>query len=115
MKEPELSRHERMILNSIEQELRGDEPLDRKLRTLEGGNWAWAHRWGLITMHRLGLVTTLLSVACAALFVLAVATLSLALLWSFAAVWTVTVVCVLGLVQRRRRRRPAASSSRKAG
>lgn len=98
---PELSEQEQRILRDIEEDLRVDQVLDRRLRTLHRGIRPWAspgdwYRHG----HGLGLCTALLGMACAVLFVRAAATSSPALIWVFAAVWVVTLVCLLRLVIR---------------
>ncbi|MFB6518650.1 hypothetical protein [Streptomyces sp. NPDC056401] len=57
----------------------------------------------------------LLGVACAVLFVRAVATSSPGLIWAFAAVWVLTLVCLLLLVIRWCRGTAAASARPKGG
>ncbi|WP_370413660.1 DUF3040 domain-containing protein [Streptomyces fradiae] len=110
MNERKLSREEKMILDGIEQDLRGDEPLDHRLRALgeENSPGGWIRR------HRLGLATACLGIVCVALFVPTVATSSPALLWLFAAVWVVTAVCLIRWVERGWRRRRTAAARRKA-
>ncbi|MFF0474916.1 DUF3040 domain-containing protein [Streptomyces sp. NPDC004284] len=98
---PELSQRERQILDDIEQDLRADQLLDRRLRTLHRGIRPWTSRRG--DRHRLrglGLRTVLLGIACAVLFVRAVATSSLVLIWAFATVWVLTLVRLLLLAIR---------------
>ncbi|WP_449483184.1 DUF3040 domain-containing protein [Streptomyces avidinii] len=89
-----------MILEDIEGGLRTDELLDRRLRTLSRGIRPWTGAWNNALDHRTGLGTGLLALACAALFVRAVATASPTLLWLFAGLWVVTAVCVLRLLCR---------------
>ncbi|MGR4878668.1 DUF3040 domain-containing protein [Streptomyces sp. LARHCF249] len=115
---PELSQQEQRILNDIEQELRADQLLDRTLRTLHRGIRPWAPRdWH--RPHGLGLCTAFLGLACAALFVRAVSTSSTGLIWAFAAVWVLTLVCLLVLVIRWCRKAAAgggaASADRERG
>lgn len=94
---PELSRQERIILNDIEQDLRADQLLDRRLRTLRRGIRPWASPWNWARRHPAGLCTGLLGAACAALLVCAVATSSPPLVWAFAAVWVITLVSLIRL------------------
>ncbi len=106
MDDPELSRKEQMILDVIEQDLRSDARLDRRLRTLRRGGVPWSGSWGRALHHHLGVSTACLGIACAVLFVQAVAsTPSPAALWSFAAVWVPTGVCLIRLLQRRRHKK----------
>lgn len=124
---PELSRQERMILDDIEGGLRTDELLDRRLRALSRGIRPWTGAWNNALDHRSGLCTGLLAIACAALFVRAVATTSTTLLWLFAGLWVLTAVCLLRLVcrwgrakavkfmARRERPEPPVSGSASAG
>ncbi|MFF5701821.1 DUF3040 domain-containing protein [Streptomyces sp. NPDC012794] len=108
---PELSEHERMILDGIEGDLRSDARLDRRLRTLRRGLGPWSGTWS-----RQGLWTSLLVLLCASLFVRAVATGSPALLWLFAGVWVLTAVRLLRLGcswGRRRMNARAAAAARR--
>ncbi|MCZ0978547.1 DUF3040 domain-containing protein [Streptomyces diastatochromogenes] len=102
---PELSRQEQRILDDIERDLRADQLLDRRLRTLRRGIRPWTPRAPRKDRRRLrGLgprATVLLGAVCAVLFVRAVGTSSLALIWAFAAVWVLTLGCLLLLVVRR--------------
>lgn len=110
---PELSQQEQRILKDIEQELRADQLLDRRLRTLHRGFRPWALRdWR--RPQGLGLWTAFLGLVCAALFVRAVSTSSAALIWAFAAVWVLTLVCLLVLVIRWCRK-ASASAGHKTG
>ncbi|MET9468255.1 hypothetical protein ABZY44_26425 [Streptomyces sp. NPDC006544] len=97
---PELTHQERMILEDIEGGLRTDELLDRRLRTLSRGMRPWTGAWNTALDHRLGLCTSLLAVACAALFVRAAVSASPGPLWLFAALWVPTALCLLRLTCR---------------
>ncbi|WP_051794460.1 DUF3040 domain-containing protein [Streptomyces sp. NRRL S-87] len=88
---------ERTVLTEIEQGLRGQDPrLDHRLRTMR------MHRcsgpWHTLRRHRLGAVAWLLGAASVALFVLAVSAPEPALIWAFAAMWALTLGCLLKLV-----------------
>lgn len=109
---PELSQQEQRILHDIEQELSADQLLDRRLRTLRRGIRPWASSKGRHGPHGLGLCTALLGTVCAVLFVRAAATSSPALIWAFAAVWVLMLVCLLRLVIRWCRTAAAASKGR---
>ncbi|MFD9307517.1 hypothetical protein ACFWCB_33395 [Streptomyces sp. NPDC060048] len=109
---PELSQQERMILEGIEQDLRTDQLLDRRLRTLRRGLRPWVSPLGWSRRHGLGVSTCLLGVVCAVLFVRAVATSSPTLIWAFAAVWVLTLVCLMLLVIRWCRRAVAGAAGR---
>ncbi|MFI8520686.1 DUF3040 domain-containing protein [Streptomyces sp. NPDC085481] len=92
MDEARLSPQERRILAEIEHGLGEDQHLARRLR---------AGRPGLGTRRlATGPVAALLGVAAVTLFVTAVATEAPALIWAFAAVWVLTLVCVLQLLIR---------------
>ncbi|MCX4985115.1 hypothetical protein [Streptomyces sp. NBC_00572] len=116
MHDPKLTHQERMILEGIEEGLRGDESLNRRLRTLglaharrhEGAGGAW----GAVLRNRLGWCTIVLGIACVALFGLAAASSSPAPIWCFAAVWVVTAVCLIRLLQRAVERRRNVSARR---
>lgn len=113
---PELSQHEQRILGEIEQDLRADQLLERRLRTLHRGFRPWTSPRDWYSGHnRLGLCTVLFGSVCAILFVRAAAISSTALIWAFAAVWVLTLVCLLVLVIRRCRKAAAAAASRKKG
>lgn len=108
MEEARLSQRERRILAEIENDLRKDEPLDRRLRTMRRGtplpkDVARGVRGG-VRRHRSGLGVALLGALTLALLVLAVATEAPALIWAFAAVWVLTLCCLLRLVIRWSRR-----------
>lgn len=92
MDEARLSPRERRILAEIEQSLGGDGAFARGLR---------ARRFRRLA----GPATALLGAVTITLFALAVATEEPALLWAFAAVWVVTLVCLLTLLLRWSRRR----------
>ncbi|MFC8508677.1 DUF3040 domain-containing protein [Streptomyces sp. NPDC057411] len=86
MDEARLSPRERRILAEIERDLGQDRALARGLRT---GRW----------VRRVeGPATAVLGIVAIILFVLAVATEAPALIWAFAAVWVVTLVCLLRLL-----------------
>lgn len=91
---PELSKHERSILDGIERELCADELLDRRLRTLSRGIRPWTPRRTALE-RRIALLTWLLAAACVAVFARAVATQAPTLLWTFAALWVLTAVSLL--------------------
>ncbi|MFJ6797651.1 DUF3040 domain-containing protein [Streptomyces sp. NPDC091268] len=109
---PELSRQERRILGDIERELRADQLLDRRLRTLHRGIRPWTTQGDWRRRHGLGLGTGFLAVVCAVLLVRAAATSSPALIWAFAAAGVGTLLCLLVLVIRWCRRLAAASAHR---
>ncbi|MEU6932433.1 DUF3040 domain-containing protein [Streptomyces sp. NPDC046385] len=92
MDEARLSPRERRILEEIEQSLGADRSLARGLRTGHAG------RHGLRLRRPGGRATALLGAVALTLFVTAVATESPALIWAFAAVWVVTLVCLLRLL-----------------
>lgn len=101
---PELSRQEQRVLDDIEQDLRADRLLDRRLRTLRRGIRPWTPRTDRRRLRGPGLRTVLLGVACLVLFVRAVGTSSLVLIWAFATVWVVTLAClILSVIHRCRR------------
>ncbi|WP_327677661.1 DUF3040 domain-containing protein [Streptomyces sp. NBC_00467] len=94
-----LSEPERVILAEIERELRTDEALDRRLRTMRptapvGG------AFGSFRGFRLATLTSLLSAVAVMLFVMAAVSSTPALLWVFAGVWVLTAVCLLQLACR---------------
>ncbi|GLX20819.1 DUF3040 domain-containing protein [Streptomyces lavendulae] len=109
---PELSERERMILAGIEGDLRSDERLDRRLRTLRRGFGPWSGAWS-----RAGTWTALLVLGCACLFVRAVATGAPALLWLFSGVWVATAVRLLwlGCAWGRRRAKAWAGTRARGG
>lgn len=112
---PELSQQELRILGDIEQDLRADQLLERRLRTLRRGVRPWTSPRDWRAPHLLGLCAALLGAGCAALFVRAVATSSPALIWAFAVLWVLTLVCLLLLVIRWCRKAAASSSEREGG
>ncbi|MGW6704614.1 DUF3040 domain-containing protein [Streptomyces sp. NPDC054956] len=107
---PELSKHERDVLDVIERELRADVLLDRRLRTLSRGG---IRPWSLD--RRPVFFTCLLGITCATFFVRAVATRSTALLWTFAGLWVLTAVCVLQLAYQWAIRKTTARAHRRKG
>ncbi|MFE5539819.1 DUF3040 domain-containing protein [Streptomyces sp. NPDC056492] len=88
-----LSDHERRALSEIEADLKADHSLQRILRA--------AHTR---PRHR-AVAACLLGAATLALLVAAAVTVSLPLIWGFAAAWTLTVVLALPLVGQWIRRR----------
>ncbi|WP_338491640.1 hypothetical protein [Streptomyces sp. SJL17-4] len=114
---PKLTHQERKILEGIEEGLRGDASLTRRLRSLGNtgaGTGSAGGTWGAVLRHRLGWFTTVLGIACVALFLLAVASTSSGPLWLFAAVWVVTAVCLMRLLLRAVARRRSAAARRTA-
>ncbi|MEV7282353.1 DUF3040 domain-containing protein [Streptomyces sp. NPDC093111] len=89
MDEARLSPRERRILEEIEQGLGTDRSFARGLRAGHPG--PRLRRPG-------GRATALLGAVALTLFVTAVATESPPLIWAFAAVWVVTLVCLLRLL-----------------
>ncbi|MFD3696856.1 DUF3040 domain-containing protein [Streptomyces sp. NPDC058646] len=110
---PELSRQEQRMLADIERDLCADPLLDRRLRTMHRGIRPWSSPAARARRNGLALCASFLGFVCAVLFVRAAATSSPALLWAFAAVWVVTLVCLLLLVMRRWRRAAAVLAARK--
>ncbi|MEU7700192.1 hypothetical protein [Streptomyces sp. NPDC039028] len=114
---PKLTQQERKILEGIEQGLRSDASLSRRLRSLGhtgGGHGRSEGARGAVLGRRLGLITGVLGVACVALFLLAALSSSSGPLWLFAAVWVVTAVCLMGLLMRAVARRRNAVPHRSA-
>ncbi|MFF8606891.1 DUF3040 domain-containing protein [Streptomyces sp. NPDC015346] len=129
MDESPLSQHERRVLAEIEDALREDASLERRLRTMRGGGLGHAVRKGPghgpgdgpgqaprngsghgLRRHLLALAGALLGALTLALLVLAVATGEPALTWAFAAAWVLTLTCLLRLVIRWSRRLASRSS-----
>ncbi|MET9857478.1 hypothetical protein ABZY57_31695 [Streptomyces sp. NPDC006450] len=94
---PELSRQELMILKDMEQDLRADRLLDRRLRTLRRGIRPWTPPGNWLRRHGAALYAWLLGTAGAVLLVYAVTTPSPPLIWAFAAVWVLTLVRLIRL------------------
>ncbi|MFF0484651.1 DUF3040 domain-containing protein [Streptomyces sp. NPDC004435] len=100
MDETRLSAYERRVLAEIEEDLRGDAGLDRRMAgrrpspRLPGPR---ATAWRRLAAVALGAATV-------TLLVLAVATSAPALIWAFAAVWVATLVLLLRLAIRWTRR-----------
>ncbi|MFK0234107.1 DUF3040 domain-containing protein [Streptomyces vinaceus] len=96
-----LSDHERRALSAIEADLEADRSLRRILRAAHSGP------------RRLVLATCLLGAVTLGLLVAAAVTVSLPLIWGFAAAWTLTVVLALPLagqwIRRRWQRREHAA------
>ncbi|MER5760541.1 hypothetical protein [Streptomyces sp. NPDC002082] len=111
---PELSQQELRILGDIEQDLRADQLLERRLRTLRRGIRPWTTPRDWQGPHLLGVCAALLGAGCAAVFVRAVATSSPALIWAFAVLWVLTLGCLLLLVIRWCRKASAASAGHEA-
>ncbi|MFJ7158218.1 DUF3040 domain-containing protein [Streptomyces sp. NPDC101118] len=96
---PGFSERERTILDGIERDLAGEDALlDRRMRTMRRGLRPWAVPWRGARRHPLRLAAPLLLTASATLFVLAVAAERPALIWAFAAVWLVTLACLLRML-----------------
>jgi hypothetical protein len=96
MDEARLSRREQRILDEIEEALREDEALEHGLRTMRSGGG----RRFTVGGHRAALGVALLGALTLGLLVLAVTTGRPGLIWAFAAVWVVTLSCLLRLVIR---------------
>ncbi|MFF3838761.1 hypothetical protein [Streptomyces sp. NPDC001930] len=114
---PRLTHQERKILEGIEQGLRSDASLNRRLRSLghtTAGTGSAGGTWGAVLRHRLGWFTAVLGIACVALFLVAAASSSSGPLWLFAAVWVVTAVCLMHLLVRAVSRRRGAAARRRA-
>lgn len=100
MDEARLSQRERRILAEIEEALSEDEALERGLRTMRRrGRRGGGGRFSL-GGHPAALGVVLLGVLTLGLLVLAVATGHPALIWVFAAMWVLTLCCLLRLVVR---------------
>ncbi|GGT78993.1 MULTISPECIES: DUF3040 domain-containing protein [Streptomyces] len=125
MDETPLSQHERRVLAEIEDALREDALLERRLRTMRRGGLGHAVRKGPgrgpgegrtrkgrhgVRGRLAALGVTLLGMLTLALLVLAVATGEPALTWAFAAAWVLTLSCLLRLVVRWSRRLASRSS-----
>ncbi len=103
MDEAGLSDHERRILSEIESQLQNEEDLERRLRTMRGQR----------SMPRIlsrvapgirrpnGPVVCFLALASLILLIAASLTVSPALIWVFAATWTLTLVTAVPLIGRR--------------
>ncbi len=111
MDEAGLSEPERLMLAEIERELRTDEALDRRLRTMRPASLVAGTFEGL-RVFRLATVAALLSVVAVTLFVMAAFSSTSVLLWVFAGVWVVTGVCLLQLACRWGSRRLTARAGR---
>ncbi|MFF5449446.1 DUF3040 domain-containing protein [Streptomyces sp. NPDC012888] len=95
-----LSPRERTILSEIEQDLRGDAVLARRLRTMRRGPRPWTGRPGDLRHHRTVLAAVLLGGLSCALFGPAVTTSQPALVGAFALTWTGTLACAVTLLCR---------------
>ncbi|MFD7321616.1 hypothetical protein ACFV9D_11115 [Streptomyces sp. NPDC059875] len=105
MDEARLSQRERRILAEIEDALSEDEALERGLRTMRRGRRGGRRRQGRRGERAGGgrsavVGVALLGVVTLGLLALAVATGNPALIWAFAAVWVLTLWCLLRLVIR---------------
>ncbi|MFG2292262.1 hypothetical protein [Streptomyces sp. NPDC048603] len=101
-----LSERERTILTGIEQDLRGDAVLDRRLRTMRRGVRPWGrtrhtrHLRHSVRAHGMALTGGLLGIVSLGLFLAAASSGSPALAWAFALAWTGTLACGITLVLR---------------
>ncbi|MEV8530581.1 DUF3040 domain-containing protein [Streptomyces sp. NPDC051211] len=107
-----LSQRERTILTEIEQDLRADAVLERRLRTMRRGARPWAGPRGAVRAHRTGVAAALLACMSFGLFLAAVSTASPALVWAFALTWAGTLACLVTLVRRWCRKLAAALEAR---
>ncbi|MDQ1012537.1 hypothetical protein QFZ82_007022 [Streptomyces sp. V4I23] len=85
-----LSQRERAILAGIEEQLRTDALLDRRLRTMRPG-LPFTEAPGLLRGRLLTLGTGLGGAMTAVLLVMAASSSSPALIWAFAATWVLTL------------------------
>ncbi|MEV4682535.1 DUF3040 domain-containing protein [Streptomyces kurssanovii] len=112
-----LSEPERLILAQIEQDLRADEFLDRRLRTMSPGPplARMTHRF---RSHLLAAAVGVLAALTFVLLAMAASTSKPVLIWAFAATWALTLVGLLTLVCRWSKRlaqRSRARGRRRAG
>ncbi|MEV7617824.1 hypothetical protein [Streptomyces sp. NPDC089799] len=116
-----LSARERSILTGIEQDLRGDAVLDRRLRTMRRGVRPWGrtrHARRLrhsLRAHRMALAGGFMAVVSLGLFLAAASSASPALAWAFALAWTGTLACGISGVLRWCRRMTASLEGGPAG
>ncbi|MEW2634100.1 hypothetical protein AB0903_21245 [Streptomyces sp. NPDC048389] len=96
---PGLSEPERMILAEIERDLRADELLDRRLRTMSPGPPLARITHGFRTHLLAAAVSGLATLTCV-LLVMAASTSAPGLIWAFATTWALTLVGLLVLVCR---------------
>jgi hypothetical protein len=108
---PGLSEPERMILAEIERDLRADELLDHRLRTMSPGPPLARVTRGLRT-HLLAAGVSMLATLTCVLLVMAASTSEPGLIWAFATTWALTLVGLLVLVCRWSRR---LSAGRRTG
>ncbi|MFF8846557.1 hypothetical protein ACF08N_28225 [Streptomyces sp. NPDC015127] len=87
---PGLSHRERAILAGIERDLRADEGLDRRLRTMRPGP-PLTEAPSLLRGHFLGTGTCLAGAVTAVLLVMAASSSSPGLIWAFAGSWVLTL------------------------
>ncbi|MFH8930160.1 DUF3040 domain-containing protein [Streptomyces pristinaespiralis] len=94
-----LSEPERLILAEIEQDLRADEFLDRRLRTMSPGPplARMTHRF---RSHLLAAAVGVLAALTFVLLAMAASTSQPGLIWAFSGTWALTLVGLLTLVCR---------------
>jgi hypothetical protein len=85
-----LSQRERAILAGIEEQLRADALLDRRLRTMRPG-LSFTEAPGGLRGHLLSVGTGLAAAVTAVLLVMAASSSKPALIWAFAATWVLTL------------------------
>ena len=100
---PGLSEPERMILAEIERDLRADELLDHRLRTMSPGP-PLARVSRSFRTHLLAAAVCVLAALTCVLLVMAASTSAPGLIWAFATTWALTLVGLLVLVCRWSRR-----------
>ncbi|MEV4331202.1 hypothetical protein AB0K02_11755 [Streptomyces sp. NPDC049597] len=98
-----LSQRERAILAGMEEHLRTDVLLDRRLATMRPGR-SLTEAAGLLRERLLALGTGLAGALTAVLLVMAASSSSTALIWAFAATWVLTLSGLSLLVCRWSRR-----------
>lgn len=106
-----LSEPERLILAEIEQDLRADEFLDRRLRTMSPGPplARMTHRF---RSHLLAATVGVLAALTFVLLAMAASTAQPGVIYAFAATWALTVVGLITLVRRWCRRLAQRSRGR---
>ncbi|WP_267244750.1 DUF3040 domain-containing protein [Streptomyces sp. PR69] len=107
--------HERRILDEIENGLRQDALLDRKLRTMRRTPAPLTQLWSTLHRRPLAVAGWTLAAVSLVLLVLAVLTSAPALIWAFAAAYTLTLVCALRGVIVWSRRFSARARARREG
>lgn len=118
MDEAGLSDHERRILSEMESELKGEPELQRRFRTTRGQR-STPRILSLVApglRRPNGPVVCVLALASLILLIAASLTVSPALIWVFAATWTLTFAAAVPLIgrwwQERRSRRPQGLGDR---